>query len=599
MSSGQVVKRAKYKTALKDPGTPGILKLTQHKFVFEPNDPTSNNKLDVDFRFIECHRVTKQSKDPPLLNLAHAQGRYIFELESFPDLHVCREFVGNALRKYGEGEPAKVISEEQLSTAELELRIKILQDDRKLQKLHAELVASGKLTESEFWATKKKMLDQNESRKLKQRIGFKNFLIFDTKPTSDGRINQVKFQLTPEIKYQIFALKPAVHQAFLNFVPKKMSEVDFWNKYFKAEYLHSTKNTIAAAAEAAEDEDLAVFLKDDEILEVEARKKVRRVDPTLDMEADHGDDYTHLPDHGIFRDGSKEIPEAQHPLYRRTLLQDLNRQGAVVLEGKTLDMKTEHPRAEAEILARRQHESDGVREEERRNRISKMIQIEDLQAQDGHPVAPLCIKDPHDYFDSQQANAVKTLDDSLARTQQTRCSLGYEEAYGSLRASISKIETKGLNDPLLSPEVALKVLNGLTKNISSTKSHLGKNSHENVFDLLPSTTREKLLDHWVCSQELLRHFWSSYPITAQNLINKTRRLKDAISQINYKLEKIKVSAQSDLRHQVSLIVHPMQQALDAALLHYEAALLHYDADNRKSNAREQKPLGTCSMSTNN
>ncbi|KAK2360870.1 BSD domain (BTF2 transcription factor, Synapse-associated protein and DOS2-like protein) [Trifolium repens] len=144
-----------------------------------------------------------------------------------------------------------------------------------------------------------------------------------------------------------------------------------------------------------------------------------------------------LLDHGIFRDGRKEIPEAQHPLYRRILLQDLNRQGAVVLEGKTL-------------------ESDGVKEEERRNRISKMIQIEDLQAQDGHPVAPLCIKDPRDYFDSQQANAVKTLDDSLAGTEQTRCSLGYEEAYGSLRASISKIETKGLNDPLLSPEVALK-----------------------------------------------------------------------------------------------------------------------------------------------
>ncbi|KAJ1435750.1 hypothetical protein SESBI_04698 [Sesbania bispinosa] len=75
----------------------------------------------------------------------------------------------------------------------------------------------------------------------------------------------------------------------------KMNEVDFWNKYFKAEYLHSTKNAVAAAAEAAEDEDLAVFLKDDEILEVEARKKVRRVDPTLDMEADQGDDYTHLP----------------------------------------------------------------------------------------------------------------------------------------------------------------------------------------------------------------------------------------------------------------------------------------------------------------
>lgn len=87
MSSGQVVKRAKYKTTVKDPGTPGVLRLvhyqpipftfsffffifsfffsmaheicvsttlqTQEKFVFRPNDPTSNNKLEVDFRIIK------------------------------------------------------------------------------------------------------------------------------------------------------------------------------------------------------------------------------------------------------------------------------------------------------------------------------------------------------------------------------------------------------------------------------------------------------------------------------------------------------------------------------------------------------------------
>lgn len=53
-----------------------------------------------------------------------------------------------------------------------------------------------------------------------------------------------------------------------------MTEKDFWTKYFRAEYLHSTKNAVAAAAEAAEDEELAIFLKDDEILETESRKKV-------------------------------------------------------------------------------------------------------------------------------------------------------------------------------------------------------------------------------------------------------------------------------------------------------------------------------------
>lgn len=53
-----------------------------------------------------------------------------------------------------------------------------------------------------------------------------------------------------------------------------MSEKDFWTKYFRAEYLHSTKNAVAAAAEAAEDEELAVFLKPDDILASEARRKV-------------------------------------------------------------------------------------------------------------------------------------------------------------------------------------------------------------------------------------------------------------------------------------------------------------------------------------
>ncbi|PNX87750.1 hypothetical protein L195_g043845 [Trifolium pratense] len=112
--------------------------------------------------------------------------------------------------------------------------------------------------------------------------------------------------------------------------------------------------------------------------------------------------------------------------------------------------------------------------------------------------------------------------------------------------SISNIKAEGLKDPLLSPEVAFK--------------------------------------NWVCSRELLRHFRSSYPVTTQSLVNKVRRLKDAISQRDTKLEEIKLSAQSDLRHQVSLVVHPMHQAL-------EAALVHYDADDKKRNAKGPKANG--------
>ncbi|KAM2716175.1 hypothetical protein EV2_045688 [Malus domestica] len=411
-SSRRVVKRAQYKDAarLKNPGIPGVLTMVENKFMFKPNDPTSTLTLDVEFRHIKGHKNTKEgSKQAPLLNLSSSREvkSYIFEFQSFPDLHECCDFVANALSKASEAAktgPKKVgvtLPDEQLSAAEMELRMKLLQEDSELQKLHMQFVISGVLTESEFWATRKKLLGGESHTKPKQRVGFKNSMILDTKPTSDGRMNKVTFNFTPEIKYQayfstfhfffeiillsfstnastlneslvihlgklslalmlkfcytpfqIFALKPAVHQAFLELVPSKMTAKDFWTKYFRAEFLHSTKNAAAIAAEAAEDEELAIFLKEDEILAREAHQKIRQVDPTLDMEADQGDDYTHLPDHGIFRDGSKDIIELQNEQYRRTLSQDLNRQGAVVLQGRTVDGDLEDPNNVAEALMR-------------------------------------------------------------------------------------------------------------------------------------------------------------------------------------------------------------------------------------------------------
>ncbi|XP_050246191.1 general transcription and DNA repair factor IIH subunit TFB1-1-like isoform X1 [Quercus robur] len=594
MASGHVIKRAKYKTSPKGAGTPGVLKMTENKIMFKPNDPTSASKIDVEFRLIKGYKNTKEgSNNPPLLNLSLEQGgSYIFEFENFLDLQVCREFVGNALTKSGDaakaksgdtakaksGEAVKAASdrstvtypdEQLISSAEMELRIKLLRENSELQNLHKKFVLGNILTESEFWATRKKLLDGDSGTKSKQRVGFKSSMILDIKPMTDGRTNKVTFNLTPEIKYQIFALKPAVHRAFLNHVPNKMTEKDFWTKYFRAEYLHSTKNAVAAAAEAAEDEELAIFLKDDDILANAARQKIRRVDPTLDMEADEGDDYMHLPDHGIFRDGSKEITDSQHEQFKRTFLQDLNRQGEVVLEGRTIDVELEDPRTVAEALAQSRQESDENAKQERLDRISRMTEMEDLQAPHDHPLAPLCIKDPRDYFDSQQ---LKTSDDTRAGSEQLRCSLSSEEAYGSLRGSISEIKAMGLSDPVVRPEVAVMVLNGLTQNISSTKFQLGKNAQEGILNSLPNTTKEELLHHWISIQELLRHFWSSYPITTSYLYAKVSRVKDAMSKIYPQLEEIKESVPSDLRQQVFLLVRPMHQALDAAFQHYEADL---------------------------
>lgn len=587
MASGKVIKRAKYKSSVKDPGVPGILEMMEDRFIFTPNNPKLSSSLSVQFKLIKGHKFTKEgSHKHALLNLTQDQGgSYIFEFENFSDRDVCREFVGRATTMAGDAgktssEPSAVTPQDEqlISTQEMERRIKLLQEDGELQKLHKQFVIGGILTEAEFWATRKKLLDRNTSSVIKQRAGFKSAMLADVKPAADGRSNRVTFNLSPEIIHQIFAEKPAVHQAFLKFVPRKMTEKDFWNKYCRAEYLHSTKNPVAAAAEAAEDEELAVFLKNDDVWASEARRKIRRVDPTLDMEADEGDDYIHLPDHGLSRDDSKDAIDSPYEEYRRSLSQVLNRHGAVVLEGRSIDVELGDTRSVAEALARSKQvelaneASDGNVNQERLDRISQLAEIEDLQPPRDPPLAPLFIKDPRDYFDSQQANALKTLGDTLVETRQMKCNLSTSEAYGSLRECISEIKIAGLSDPIVKPEIAFKVFSGLTQNISSTKYHLGKNPQESVLDRLPNITKDELLHHWTSIQELLKHFWSSYPITTSYLYVKVGRLKDAMSQIYPKLQEIKESVQSDFRHQVSLLVQPMLQALDAAFAHYDADL---------------------------
>ncbi|CAA6662296.1 unnamed protein product [Spirodela intermedia] len=557
-----------------------MLRMTEERFTFTPTDQRSTVKLDVSFSKIKAHRFTKEGTKQALLNILHDTekgGGYIFEFNNFSDRNVCRDFVGKVLGKFqtvpspvqNAPELSTLVHGEQISAAELERRMKLLREDSELQKLHKQFVMSGVLTEAEFWAARKNMLDSDTYRTSKQRAGFKSAILADVRPLTDGQSNKVTFSLTREIIHQIFAEKPAVRQAFLNFVPSKMTENDFWKKYFKADFLYRAKNTLAAAAEAAEDEELAVFLKKDDIVAEESRRKIRRVDPTLDMAADAGDDYMHVMDHGILRDGSKETADTDNGLPQRTLLQDLNRHAAVVLEGRSNEVELGDTRAVAEALAKsKQVELSNQAEDEDANpdrlqRLRRMTEIEDLQGSQNLPFAALCIKDPREYFDSQHAIALKTLRETGGGTKFDNLILSAKEAYEYLVDQISEVKG-GMNGPVIQPEAAIKILSGLNQHVSSTKYNLGKSPQESVLGRVPNKTKDEILDNWASIQELLQHFWSSYPITTSYLYSK-----DAMTQIYRRLEEIKESVQSDVRHQVSLLIKPMLQALDAAFAHFD------------------------------
>jgi transcription initiation factor TFIIH subunit 1 len=248
-----------------------------------------------------------------------------------------------------------------------------------------------------------------------------------------------------------------------------------------------------------------------------------------------------------------DVVEPQNDQFKRSLLQDLNRHAAVVLEGRSIDVESEDTRIVAEALTRVKQgmmfhsakqchafyssdlaihlyftpllvsKADGETtkdaNQERLERMSRVAGMEDLQAPQNFPLAPLSIKDPRDYFESQQGNVLNVPRGAKGLKRNVH------EAYGLLKESILEIRATGLSDPLIKPEVSFEVFSSLTRTIATAKNINGKNPRESFLDRLPKSTKDEVLHHWTSIQELLKHFWSSYPITTTYLHTKVMLLQ--------------------------------------------------------------------------
>ncbi|KAH7307554.1 hypothetical protein KP509_22G065200 [Ceratopteris richardii] len=98
MDSRQLTVRAKFLTAPKSPGVPGILMLNESKFCWKSNDPKGAQDLDVSFHSIKGHRANKETPtfQKALLNMfkdGEMKEGYLFEFANFKDRDECRNFV--------------------------------------------------------------------------------------------------------------------------------------------------------------------------------------------------------------------------------------------------------------------------------------------------------------------------------------------------------------------------------------------------------------------------------------------------------------------------------------------------------------------------
>ncbi|KAJ6499050.1 hypothetical protein C8R45DRAFT_980909 [Mycena sanguinolenta] len=128
---------------------------------------------------------------------------------------------------------------------DVRLRKTILISDPELGALHRELVAmSGQLTEAEFWEGREHLL-LSLAASENQAKGKPGQMVDPRPETVDG---DTKYVMTPQMIHGIFDEYPVVAKAHRENVPSKLSESEFWTRYFKSKLYHQHRASIRSTA---------------------------------------------------------------------------------------------------------------------------------------------------------------------------------------------------------------------------------------------------------------------------------------------------------------------------------------------------------------
>ncbi|CAL8087681.1 unnamed protein product [Calicophoron daubneyi] len=206
--------------------------------------------------------------------------------------------------------------------SELKEKLRLLETNPDILALYKELVVTGILSSDEFWArpefsnatfnapmtsdqrkaqcksdtsntssaNSRSSVDQasatsqiSRSFQLNDRpqtIGVPSYLLSDIKPEADGA-NGIKYNLTHETIDSIFRAYPTVRQRHRELVPDKLSESDFWIKFFQSHYFHRDRIQVPK-----EDIFSECATMDERQLQTEVRRSRRnRISAHLDLES--------------------------------------------------------------------------------------------------------------------------------------------------------------------------------------------------------------------------------------------------------------------------------------------------------------------------
>ncbi|KAH7911986.1 hypothetical protein BJ138DRAFT_1125597 [Hygrophoropsis aurantiaca] len=165
------------------------------------------------------------------------------------------------------------------AASDFRLRKKVLLSNAELASLHRELVIGSQITEAEFWEGREHLL-LAEAAAESQKRGRPGQLVDPRPQTVEG--GEIKIVITPQLVHDIFEEFPVVAKAYNDNVPNKLSEAEFWKRYFQSKLFNAHRASIRSSATQH-------VVKDDSIFD----KYLEKVDDELEPRK-HRDEVSDL-----------------------------------------------------------------------------------------------------------------------------------------------------------------------------------------------------------------------------------------------------------------------------------------------------------------
>lgn len=409
---------------------------------------------------------------------------------------------------------------------EMEEKSRILTENPHLLQMYRDLVIAEVITSEEFWSTHaKKYTEQQKAQK--QDIGVSAAFLADIKPQTDG-CNGLKYNLTADVIECIFKTYPAVKKKHSEYVPAKMSESEFWTKFFQSHYFHrdrimtGTKDIFTECGKM-----------DDKALQ-EAVKKSSG-DVLLDLRSFEDNTL----EEGFGGAASDKSGVNSGNIVHQNMVKRFNQHSTMVLN--TCLKPNTDPNINGSTSANEQNNQQGQdavdaaaidasEPQKKRARIHEKIVYDDLAAD-----SPMDV-DKNGSSGSQSAApelSLLKIERYLHGPVPDLSSTEGTENLNNMEVTLAQIlktsEMWGSRTPqklLINPKAAVNALQELSPGGALMRGF----QEQSLSQLVPPSIEKDLRNLYLALSELLRHFWRSFPPSTPELEAKVIRMHEALQR---------------------------------------------------------------------